>query len=149
MKIYIGSDHNGYYIKNGLVEYLSNAGYDVIDVGNKELDKDDDFTDYAGDLANQLLATEGEEAKGILLCGSGQGMCIAANRFNGIRACLGYDQDAVKAGRNDSDCNVLCLAANKVDQEQANLLAETFINTAFAGAERFTRRIKAVDQLTA
>lgn len=147
MNIYIGADHNGYFIKNGLIEYLTKAGYDVTDVGNKEYNKDDDFTDYASELANALKANGDNEAKGILLCGSGQGMCIAANRFKGVRACLGYDQDAVKAGRNDSDCNVLCLVANKLKQDQADLLAETFLNTSFAGAERFARRIKAVDQL--
>lgn len=147
MQVFIGADHNGFYMKNSLLEYLKQAGYDTVDVGNIEHDKDDDFTDYASELARQLLASDQTDAKGILICGSGQGMCIAANRFKGIRACLGYDQTAVRAGRNDSDCNVLCLPAQTTDDAEARLLAETFLTTAFAGAERFTRRIKAVDQL--
>lgn len=147
MKVYLGSDHNGYFIRNGLVQYLTAAGYEVEDLGNRDNDKNDDFTDYASDVAGAMLDSGDPQARGILLCGSGQGMCIAANRFKGIRACLGYDADAVKAGRNDSDCNVLCLAANKLEQEQANLLVETFLNTPFAEAERFVRRIAAVDKL--
>lgn len=147
MKVYIGADHNGFVLRNELIRYLTKAGYQVEDMGNTTLEGEDDFTDYAAKVAEGVLGSDDVDAKGILLCGSGQGMCIAANRFKGIRACLGYDIDAVKAGRNDSDCNVLCLPANKLDENQANLLVETMLNTPFADAERFNRRIKAADKL--
>jgi ribose 5-phosphate isomerase B len=147
MKIYIGADHNGFQMHNELIRYLVAAGYEVEDVGNTKLESDDDFPTYASQVAHKILETNDQDARGILLCGSGQGMCIAVNRFKGIRACLGYDQASAKAGRNDSNCNVLCLPANSLDQNTANLIVETWLNAPFEGAERFNRRIEAIDKL--
>jgi ribose 5-phosphate isomerase B len=145
MKIYIGADHNGFYMRNSLVSYLQRAGYDVIDEGDKELDPDDDFPVFAGKVVKDVLAEA--DSRGILLCGSGQGMCMAANRFKGIRACLGHDRESIRASRNDDDANILCLPAKALEKDQANVLVETFLNTPFAGATRFKRRISELDQL--
>ncbi len=148
MIIYIGADHNGYYLRNELVQYLKSAGYDVHDDGNKELNPQDDFPVFAATVANDILSSDDGDARGILICGSGQGIMMAANRFKGIRACLGYNTESVRTARNDDDCNVLCLPAKILSDDQANLIVETWLNTAFADAPRFTRRIKEMDQLT-
>lgn len=145
MKIFVGSDHNGFTMHNQVMEYLSKAGYEVHDSGNTKLDPNDDFTEYAAQVVDDMRASGETDARGILICGSGQGMCIAANRFKGIRAALGYSPETAKAARNDSDSNVLCLSADDLDDEKANVIVETWLNTPFEDALRFNRRIKAMD----
>lgn len=146
MKVYIGADHNGFHLRNSLITYLQRAGYEVQDEGDEKLDPEDDFPVFASKLVKDVLA-EGPEARGVLLCGSGQGMCMAANRFRGIRACLGYDLPTIRASRNDDDANVLCLPANTLDPDQLNVFVETFLNTHFAAAPRFQRRIQELDAM--
>jgi ribose 5-phosphate isomerase B len=147
MKIYIGTDHNGFSLKNSLIAYLSKAGYDVEDVGGERLDPDDDFPVFAQKVVNGILASEDPEPVGILLCGSGQGMCMAANRFRGVRAALGYDRESVRSSRNDDDANILCLPARHLKKDTANILVETFLNTPFSHVGRFQRRIREMDEL--
>ncbi len=146
MKLYIGADHKGFHLKRKLIEYLKRAGYDVVDEGDEKLDPNDDFPQFAGKVCAAVLASEDAHARGILICGSGQGMCIAANRFKGIRAALGYDREAARSSRNDDDSNVLCLPAEIVDSREADLIVETWLNTPFAGAARFVRRNKQLDE---
>lgn len=146
MKIYVGADHNGYALKSKLIGYLKRAGYDTVDNGDDHLDPDDDYPQFAGRTVATLLGSEDSQPMGILLCGSGQGMCMAANRFRGIRACLGYDRESVRASRNDDDANVLCLPARHIVDKDAFVLVETFLNTPFAAAARFQRRIKEMDE---
>ena len=145
MKIFVGADHNGFHMRNSLVKYLLSAGYDVIDDGDQELDPNDDFPIFALKVVKDVLAES--NAFGVLICGSGQGMCMAANRFKGIRACLGYDRESIKASRNDDDANILCLPAKALEKDKVNLLVETFLNTKFAGATRYKRRISQLDEL--
>lgn len=147
MKIYIGADHNGFTLRNTLLVYLKRAGYDVVDEGDTKFDPEDDFPVFATKLVKDMLTSGDPEARGILLCGSGQGMCMAANRFRGIRACLGYDLVSTRASRNDDDANVLCLPAKTLDKDQLNVLVETFLNTKFAAAPRFSRRIQEMDAM--
>lgn len=147
MKIYIGADHNGFHLRNSIIEYLKRAGYDIVDEGDQRLDPEDDFPVFATAVIKDVLASEDKEARGILVCGSGQGMCMAANRHKGIRALLGYDQESVRAARNDDDANVLCLPAKLIDKSTINVLIETFINTPFAAAPRFVRRLNQLDSL--
>lgn len=147
MKIYIGADHNGFHLRNELIKYLKSAGYDVVDEGDTQLDASNDFPVYAQKVATDVLTSEDNEARGILICGSGQGMCMAANRFNGIRALLGYDRESVRSARHDDDANVLCLPSDVFKKDTANVLVETFLNTPFAKAPRFVRRIVELDQL--
>lgn len=148
MKIYIGSDHNGFELRNSLLEYLKRAGYDVVNDGDAKLDPADDFPVFAQQVVKDILSSEDKDPRGILICGSGQGMCMAANRFKGIRALLGYDTASVRSARNDDDANILCLPADVLERDKANLLVEMFLNTPFAGAPRFVRRIKEMDQIT-
>lgn len=147
MKIYIGADHNGFALKNSLVAYLRSNGYDVHDEGGESLDPDDDYPQVAGRVAMAMKASDDHHARGILLCGSGQGICIAANRFKGIRASVCNDAEEVQAGRNDDDTNVLCLPARLLRTGEAERLVELWLKTPFAGAARYKRRIKELDEL--
>ena len=148
MKIYLGSDHNGYQYKQDLAYELRNAGHEVIDDGNVSIDPNDDFPQFAGKVVTDLLADSDTEAKGLLVCGSGQGMCMAANRFKGIRASLCWNLEEARASRNDDDSNVLCLSSRYLSIEEAQSIVSVFLQTPFAGAPRFTRRIQQLDQLT-
>jgi ribose 5-phosphate isomerase B len=145
MKIYLGADHNGFHLRNSLINYLKRAGYDVVDEGDGKLDPEDDFPVFAARVAHHVLSSHDHTAKGIVICGSGQGVCMAANRFKGIRAALGYNRKTIRSARNDDDANVLCLPADILTKDEANLLVETFLNTPFANAPRFVRRLKEID----
>ncbi|HVW23367.1 MAG TPA: RpiB/LacA/LacB family sugar-phosphate isomerase [Candidatus Saccharimonadales bacterium] len=147
MKIFIGADHNGINYKRDLAAMLARAGYEVIDEGDVSLDPADDFPQFAARVVNAMLATNDEQARGILICGSGQGMCMAANRFKGIRASLCWNQSEARAARNDDDSNVLCLSSRHTNLEEAEAIVSAWLNTPFAGAERFVRRIKQLDEL--
>jgi ribose 5-phosphate isomerase B len=147
MKIYIGADHNGYEMKAELLRQLSNAGYDIVDSGDKQLNPTDDFPQFASKVVAALKASDDKDAKGILICGSGQGMCMAANRYKGIRASLVWNIEEARASRNDDDSNILCLPARYINIDQAVKLAEAWLETPFAGAARFKRRIAAIDKL--
>lgn len=147
MKIFIGADHNGFDMKNHLLTVLRQAGHDVYDAGDTERKADDDFPQFAAQAVNAMRAN-GADTKGILICGSGQGMCMAANRFKGIRASLVWNVHEAHAARNDDDSNVLCLPARSISNEEAVAIAEAWLKTAFAGAPRFKRRIAELDQLS-
>lgn len=147
MKVYIGADHNGFEMKAKLSQELTNAGYDVIDEGDKALTPDDDFPQFAERVVRAMQGSSEPQPLGILICGSGQGMCIAANRFKGIRASLVWDIEEARASRNDDDSNILCLPARYINVAEAIRLAEAWLSTPFAGAARFKRRIHELDSL--
>jgi RpiB/LacA/LacB family sugar-phosphate isomerase len=147
MKIYIGADHNGFTLKNELINMLTRSGYEVVDEGDRKLLTDDDFPQFAAKTIKALLSSDDSESRAILICGSGQGMCMAANRFPGIRASLVWDVNSAYESRNDDDANVLCLPANILKSERANAVVHAWLSTPFAGASRFKRRIKEMDEL--
>lgn len=148
MKLYLGSDHNGFHLKEDVFAYLSKRGYEVEDVGDKELDKDDDFPQFAQLAVLKVLGDEEETARAILLCGGGQGMCMAANRFRGIRASLVWDEAEAKLTRNDNDSNVLCLPSRLFEDNIAwQGILDTWLDTPFANAERYRRRNRQLDEL--
>lgn len=147
MKIYIGADHNGFALKNQLLEYLKSADYDVADEGDDHYDADDDFPQFAGRVVSAVLASDDKDPRGILICGSGQGMCMAANRFKGIRAALCWDHQSAREARNDDNSNVLCLPAHVLNKKEGQLVVETWLNTPFANVARFVRRLNQIDQL--
>ena len=147
MKVFIGSDHNGYDLKQRVMTYLTARGHEVIDCGDERLDPDDDFTVFAARVVHAMRA-EGDSARGILICGSGQGMMIAANRFKGVRAGLGWSLEAARNIRNDEDSNVIALPSAIL---QKNLgwqsIIDVWLSTPFAGATRYVRRNKQLDDL--
>jgi ribose 5-phosphate isomerase B len=147
MKVYIGADHNGFQMKQQLTDFLTRSGHEVIDEGDTSLKPEDDFPQFAGRVVSAMLSSNEREPMGILICGSGQGMCIAANRFKGIRACLCHDMQEARIARNDDDCNVLCLPARLLTTKQAEPIIAAWLMTPFAAAPRFKRRIQELDQL--
>lgn len=147
MKIYTAADHNGFEFKRQLDDFLTRSGYEVADKGNTQRDPADDFPQFAGHAVAALLADGDPDSRAILICASGQGMCMAANRFKGIRASLCWDVEEARAARNDDDSNVLCLSARFVPFEQSKAIILAWLATPFAGAPRFKRRIRELDEL--
>jgi ribose 5-phosphate isomerase B len=149
MKIFLGSDHMGFNLKEKLFAYLVKHGYDVEDVGDQVLDPGDDFPEFAQAAALKVLGSDDKDPRAVLLCGGGQGMCMAANRFRGIRASVIWDAYEAKMTRNDNDSNVLCLPSRILEDDEAAWqgILETWLNTPFAGAVRFKRRNAQIDEL--
>ena len=150
MKLFIGSDHGGFYLKEKLELYLSKQGIEWQDVGNAELDPGDDFPQFAQMAALKVLGEdEKDDPRAILICTGGQGMAMAANRFRGIRAAVIWDSFEARECRNDNNANVLCLPARVLDDD-AELwkdLVDTWLSTPFAGAARYKRRNQELDEL--
>jgi ribose 5-phosphate isomerase B len=148
MKIFLGSDHAGFHLKEKVFAYLSKRDYDVEDVGDKELSPEDDFPQFAQMVAIKVLGED--DARGILLCGSGQGMCMAANRFRGVRASVVWDEKEAKLTRNDNDSNVLCLPARIIgdNEPEWQSIIDAWLETPFAKAERYVRRNRQLDELS-
>lgn len=149
MKIFLGSDHNGFHLKERLFAYLAKHGYEVEDVGDTVLDPADDFPEFAQAAAIKVLGED--DARAILLCGGGQGMAMAANRFRGIRASVVWDAFEAKMTRNDNDSNVLCLPSRvfeDTDDSAWEGIVETWLSTPFANAVRFRRRNAQLDELS-
>jgi ribose 5-phosphate isomerase B len=147
MKIYLGADHNGFALKKQLLAYLQRGGYEVSDEGDITLNPEDDYPQFASKVVVAMRTSEDPEPRGLLICGSGQGICIAANRFKGIRASVCDNTEDARSGRNDDDTNVLCLPARTIDTDQAEKILHTWLTTGFAGAPRFKRRIAELDTL--
>ena len=153
MKLFLGSDHGGYYLKEKLEAYLAKRGYDFEDVGDKELDPNDDFPQFAAQAAVKVLGEEEkDDPRAILICTGGQGMAMAANRFKGIRAVVVSTPQEAKESRDDNDSNVLCLPARLLDAPGDDLelwkdIVETWVATPFAGAARYVRRNRQLDEL--
>lgn len=150
MKIYIGADHGGFNLRERLITYLRDHKYEVEDEGDKELNPDDDYPQFAAKVAAQVLASQDPDPRGILICKGAQGMSMAANRFKGIRAAVVWNAHEAEMTRNDNDSNVLCLTARLFDTDPA--MAETIVDlwliTPFSRAPRHARRIREIDQLT-
>ncbi len=138
--IYLGADHAGFRLKTAIKKHLEEQGLDYKDLGDNKLIADDDYPDYAKKVA-KAVATH-KDHFGILVCGSGHGMSIAANRHKKIRAILGFSAEAAIVARHDSDSNVLCLAGRFLNTDHALNIVDHFLKTPFSGEERHTRRIK-------
>lgn len=153
MKLFLGSDHGGYYLKEKLEAYLAKRGYEFEDVGDTELDPDDDFPQFAAQAAVRVLGEEEkDDPRAILICTGGQGMAMAANRFKGIRAAVVSTTQEAKECRDDNDANILCLPARLLDAPGDDLqlwkdVVDTWLSTPFAGAARYKRRNHQLDEL--
>ncbi|OGD09154.1 hypothetical protein A2397_01535 [Candidatus Amesbacteria bacterium RIFOXYB1_FULL_44_23] len=141
--MYIAADHRGFELKAKINEWLKGRGYTFEDLGAYEYAQSDDFVDYAIDVA-QRVAVNPEHNRGILICGGGSGMCIAANKVKGIRAGLGFVQDQVHASRKDDNINILALAADNTDEMLAVELVEKFLETEFVQSENYLRRVEKI-----
>ncbi|RJQ33482.1 RpiB/LacA/LacB family sugar-phosphate isomerase [Candidatus Parcubacteria bacterium] len=141
-QIYLGSDHNGFAIKEYVQDYLEAKGYKVEDLGNVKLNLRDDYPDYAKAVARKVQKSS--TALGILFCGSGQGMCITANKFKGIRAALAWSVGTAKKSRYDDNSNIICLPAWSINRDQARRIITGWLTTDFSQATRHKRRIKKI-----
>jgi len=142
MRIALGADHGGFDLKNQLAAHLDTAGHRVIDVGAHAYDAGDDYPDFARLVAEAVA--KGEVDRGILVCGSGVGASIAANKIRGVRAALCHDTYSARQGVEHDDMNVLCLGARVIGVELARELVAAFVGARFSGEERHTRRLSKV-----
>jgi ribose 5-phosphate isomerase B len=142
MKISIGADHAGYDMKQHLVEYIRQLGHDVHDVGTFEPGKPDDYPDYAILVAQDIRS--GAAERGVLVCGSGVGVSVAANKFKGIRAAMCHDHYSAHQGVEHDDMNVLVMGARIIGQMTAEDVTAAFLNAKFSGEERHVRRLNKV-----
>lgn len=142
MKLAIGADHRGFALKEDLKLFLEAEGHTVEDVGAHVFDKNDDYPDFA--YAAALLVSAGKAERGVLICGSGAGMDIAANKVSGIRATFAAHKEAARYGRDHDDINMITLAADVLDEDEAREIVLTFLQTPFSGEERHVRRIRKI-----
>jgi ribose 5-phosphate isomerase B len=144
MIIYIGADHRGFQLKETLKAWLQEQGNQIMDCGNTVYDLDDDYPDYTFPVAAQVAADT--SSKGIVICGSGVGVAIAANKVDGIRAASALNADEVRHGRKHDAINILALSADYTSVDQAKVLVETFLKTPFdAEEQRFIRRFQKIE----
>jgi len=142
MKVALAADHNGFELKQDISIQLEKAGYEVLDLGPHSYDPLDDYPDYADKLAESV--TKGECQRGIMVCGSGVGASVAANKRKGIRAAVCHDIYSAHQGVEHDDMNVLCLGARIIGSEVASELVKAFVNASFTGEERHKRRLDKV-----
>ena len=145
MLIYIGSDHRGFQLKESLKNFLRNSGYKVIDLGNAQFQDGDDYPDFAAPVAKKISLDP--SARGIVICGSGAGVDIVANRHPNVRSVLAINPDQVAVTRSDDDTNVLSLAADYTDEEAARKIVSIWLQTPFSGEERHQRRLKKIEKI--
>ncbi len=147
MKIFIGSDHAGYELKEKLKEYLISLDYEVEDKGAFDFDKDDDYPDFIVPVA--IATADDPTSFGIILGGSGQGEEMIANKIDGIRACeyYGCNLEIVSLAREHNDANILSIGARFVKEDEAKKAVRIFLETKFSGDERHIRRINKLDSI--
>ena len=145
MRISVAADHNGYELKNEITEILKRDGHDVIDMGPHDLDPLDDYPDYAKPLAESV--SSGETERGIMVCGSGVGASVAANKVKGVRAAVCHDIYSAHQGVEHDDMNVLCLGSRIVGTEVERELVSAFISAEYTNEERHARRLTKVIEM--
>ncbi|MEW6002684.1 MAG: ribose 5-phosphate isomerase B [Nitrospirota bacterium] len=144
MKVAIGADHGGFLLKGIISEFLVKKGYHVLDLGAYNAEPSD-YPDYAKAVSEAII--EGEAERGIIICGSGVGASVAANKFPGIRAAVCHDTFSARQGVEDDDMNVLCLGERIVGPELAKEIVMTFLSARFSGDERHVRRLEKVKKI--
>lgn len=144
MRIAVSADHGGFHLKNKIVQLLKELGHEVHDLGTYS-DDPVDYPDYARAVSQEILDRKAE--KGILICGSGVGACVAANKFPGIRAAICHDTFSAHQGVEDDNINILCLGARVIGIEVAKDIVKVWISAAFSGAERHRLRLAKVDEI--
>lgn len=145
MNVYIGSDHRGFSLKERIIKWLFENSYTMEDLGADLYDKGDNYTKYASEVAS--IVSKDNTGLGILLCGSGVGVNVVANKFDGVRASVGKSKAQVKAGRKDDDMNILVIAADFTKKKEAIDMVETFLKTKFTGKERHKKRLFEISKI--
>lgn len=143
--IYISSDHRGYNLKDYLKSYLTHAKIPFRDLGNHKFDPEDDYPDFAFKVA-QEVAQDPRQHTGVMICGSGLGMVVAANKVKGVRAGLAVTEWFAKHGRENDDLNVLVLAADQTDFSLAERIVKTWLASKFKDDQKYRRRVEKIEQ---
>lgn len=141
--LYLGSDHNGVYLKKQIKKVLELKKIEFEDLGPSEVNITDDYPDISKKVCQKVL--ENESNRGVLICKSGQGVCIASNRLPGIRAAQAMSVEMAETGRNDDDINVLCLSSHWQNETESSKIIKKFLETKFNRQDRFVRRINKLD----
>ncbi|MGA3016622.1 MAG: ribose 5-phosphate isomerase B [Bryobacteraceae bacterium] len=141
MNLAVATDHGGFPLKERIIQELTRLGHHVTDLGTNSAEPVD-YPDYAEAVAHEIL--EGRAERAVLICGSGAGACVAANKFKGIRAATCHDSFSAHQCVEDDDVNVLCLGARVVGPELAVELVRDYVNAEFSGAERHCRRLRKI-----
>lgn len=144
MTIFLGADHAGFLLKESIKKYLETLGYTVNDLGAYELNPTDDYPDFGYPVAKKVAA---EKGKGILFCGNAEGICILANKIDGVRAGIGYSEYAARTMREDDDANILCLPGRVLGEEEAKKIVYAWLVTEFSDADRHKRRLTKMKQI--
>lgn len=150
MIIYIGADHRGFKLKESLKNMLKESGYVVSDMGNEKYDETDDYPDFAGAVAKKIsdtVLTDPNGARGIVICGSGVGVDVVANKFRGVRSVLALSPDHALASRVDDDTNVLSIAADYIDERTAKQILVAWMQANFSKEDRHKRRLAKIKQV--
>ncbi|OGZ33013.1 MAG: hypothetical protein A2V69_00150 [Candidatus Portnoybacteria bacterium RBG_13_40_8] len=142
--IYLGADHGGFSFKEKIKEFLNELKIEYQDLGNLKFDPGDDFTEFALSVAKKVAETGG---KGILFCTNGFGMCIVANKIKGIRAVVPTTKKTAQQSREHLDANVLCLGEHVVSFREARKIIKIWLETEFFNKERYTRRLKKIEEI--
>jgi len=145
MKVYLAADHGGYKLKEEIKNWLKEWHIEFEDMGAHKYDKDDDYPDFAWPAAMEVGKTPG--SMGVLVCRSGQGESIVANKARGARAAIAWNEHSAEAARHDDDANILCLPADYVTLDQAKAIVHVFLLTKFGKNERFQRRVDKVKKI--
>jgi len=145
MKIFIGADHGGFELKEKIKEFLAKNNYGFEDTGNAVFDKQDDYPDFTLAIANKVVSTP--DSKGIMICGSGVGACIVANKIKGIRASVCHDTYSAHQGVEHDSMNLLCLGGRIIGFELAFEIVKSFVSASFSNEERHIRRLEKVVKL--
>lgn len=140
MELYIAADHNGFEMKRELTAWLRQQGHTVTDLGPNQFEKTDDYPDFAVRLA-EMVAENTDDRRGILICGSGVGMAVAADKVPGIRAALIHDPAIATVAQRDDNINVLALGAAYIDIDTTKQVISNWLSTPFSGQERHRRRL--------
>lgn len=144
--LYIASDHAGFQLKKELFKYIkTDLSKEIEDLGPEVFIETDDFPDFAVPLATKVA--QDRENMGILICGTGQGMCITANKIKGAYAIIGYNLAATELGRRHNDANILCLSGKPVSIDFAKAIVKKFLDTKFDGDQRLVRRNQKIKDL--
>lgn len=142
MRIAFAADHAGWPLRWRVIAELTALGHELVDCGPKEAVPGDDYPDHAAAVGRAITA--GRAERGVLVCGSGVGAAIAANKLAGIRACMCHDSFSARQGVEDDDMNILCLGARVIGEELAAELLRDFLGARFSGAERHRRRVEKI-----
>ena len=148
-KIYLGADHRGFALKEKISQWLFKREYEFEDLGALSFNPNDDYPKYAAQVASMVKSSfaKATEDRGILFCGSGIGVDVVANKFDGIRAGLGKSEEQVRAGRKHDNMNILVIAADFTQEKEAEKMVQAFLETKFDWEEKHEKRLQDIQKI--